>query len=71
MTQQVELCMCVFIIRLKMFLFFLGRDQVTLNPPSVIGSSPRLLGPSQCFFFIYFFYVWCLYTSLHLIVRYY
>lgn len=51
MTQQVELCMCVFIIRLKMFLFFLGRDQVTLNPPSVIGSSPRLLGPSQCFFF--------------------
>lgn len=47
--------MCVFIIRLKMFLFFLGRDQVTLNPPSVIGSSPRLLGPSQCFFFNLFF----------------
>lgn len=47
--------MCVFIIRLKMFLFFLGWDQVTLNPPSVIGSSPRLLGPSQCFFFIDFF----------------
>lgn len=55
MTQQVELCMCVFIIRLEMFLFFLGRDQVTLNPPSVIASSPRLLGASQCFFFIFYF----------------